>query len=307
MMSNTELKEKLETHYGDNFGKLFANAKKAHKTPRAALNSIETVEKTNESLTGLLAATTWRMSRDKKTVTGVTFSMITDTGDSRAIRSPGKRYGGEEVLANVQKDWPDVARLAPVTINGLRSRYSIVTDFTSYYLSESSALTLLKDLDIELPITFSFDEAVAITNEQMESGRSTFETSSHLVFAEITSVRAYEDEDGEIANITATLRDLSGETINTKIEDNLEDFFDEETAEDLASDPEELNLALRRMPVLARGRVFIGREGQVIPGSDETFQQDVVSFIVKGSGWIMNAEDLPESVGKRLQEQISAV
>lgn len=306
MMSNTDLKGKLETYYGDGFGKKFATAKKTHKTPRAALNSIEIVEKNSQSLTGLLAATGTRLSRDRTTITGLTFSLITEDGDSRAVRTPGKKYGGQEVIAMVQKDWPDVPRLGAVTISNLRSRYSIVTDFTSYYLTEQSAINVLDDLDVNLPVTFSFEEAVALTSEQMESGASTFETSPHLVFAEITSVRAYEDEDGDIANITATLRDLNGETINTKIEANLEDFFDEETAEDMGSDPEELNLALRRMPVLARGRVFIGREGQVIPGSNDVFERDVVSFIVKGSGWIMNAEELPESVGKRLQEQISS-
>lgn len=309
MMSNTELKGVLETYYkeqGQDFGKLFATAKKQHKTPRAALNSMEYVAKEGKTVQGLLASTNIRTSRDdEKVITSISFSFITEDGGRVNVRTPGKKYGGQEIIKTVQNDWPDVKqRLTPVEISEIMTRYSIVTKYTTYILTEKSGLTVLEDLDIELPLSFSFQDAVNVTAEQMESGRTTFETSPHLLFAEVMSVYVHEDDDGEVDRVTATLQDLDGERMNCRLENNLENLFDEKTANALLNDPEELQLAMRRMPVIVSGRVFIGREGQVIPGSDETFSQDVTSFVVKGSGWILDAQELPDSVGKRLTEQI---
>lgn len=309
MQTNADVMATLVEHYGqDKFTELYETAQKNHKTPRAALNSLDTVER-NITVKGLWVNTGYSRSRKTQEVTRITFTLLGKDGSPLYVNTPGKRYGRDAVIGRIKTDWPNIPqRLTPISMAKIRSRFSISTGNTNYYVTEKSTMALMDDFHSDIPVLFSFEEGIRQTEEELESGLGDFETSKYLFFAEVQGVNVYENTDGEVDVITATLRDIDSRTVNTKIQDNLADLFGDD-AEDMKEDVEELQLSLRRMPVLVQGRFFLRNAGDVITIDDGEIEleRDVTSLIVKNTGFIVSVEDIPESTRETLQTQLEAI
>lgn len=307
MLSNAQKRELLTAHYEDGFESLYEKALSEHKTPNAALNSLDVVESL-ETVRGLYLSMNLRKNKEQD-ITAITFILIGDDGANTWVKTPTKRYGGSEVVAMIREKWPDVSRLSPVSITQVRSRFSILDDFTNLYLTDKSKLTEVSTSSVDIPVMFGFEDAVRQTQEELSSGRSDFETSRYLFLVEGRSVIPREDEDGNIETLTLNLRDLDGRMMGTKVQENLTDMFSKEQVDEYLEDIDDLNLQLHREPLVVYGRLFLKEAGDVLTldSGEVELERAIRSIIVKNTGFVVKFDQIAESVRDTIAEKLRAI
>jgi hypothetical protein len=271
-----DLEKSLRDYYGDEFEKLLAEKQKTAKTRLGALNALNRVTKSGETLEGAYMGNVVRRNRETKEVTSVSFQILNADGKVKKVRLHDTEFA--------QQLPPEPPKLAGVRWKNLDMTMVVSKDLVSYTTTPDTVLEVDDTIEFNLSELHTFDEAIEI--KQNADGYDPFFT----VLGEIVNVRVYDDVDSGVRSIRAEVQDLEGKRMSVKLEENLEDLFGEV---DWIEDFEEVQQNLYHMPVLLNGRIFLYERGDGSQGA---------AFVVKGRGWIADFTKLPERVQQRIEQ-----
>jgi len=291
------MEARLREIYGPEFEPKFKESLAEYGVRRGALNALRTRE-TEAELTGLFVNTISRRSMRGETkgqINQVSFRVLTPEGRPTLV------IAARDSIDWVKAKFPNIpGRLVPVNFAPVLKREDVISGATTFFVIPAKTLLGLVpdtgDLDLELPVS-TITEAVRRQEQKKSADRDPFS----IIYGSITDVRSFVDQaTGELESVKATLEDMNGDTINAKLEDNIAELLGDKSWVVEAPEPEKIRNALRGTPVLLGGRVFIGHAGDELKnratGEVSVLADDVVSFVVKNGGYIVDLETVSPSV-----------
>lgn len=290
-MRTPEMEALLKAHYGETFPKLLKKAQTTEPTLRGALNSLRIDATIEESVIGSLIAFTTseaRYGQFKGQITSVRFVLLTPDEETVNV------YGNMEAITYMEKAFPALpAKLTSVGLGPVRRVFNIFRETTNYQILAGE--TSMKVLDDGVPdftsVITDFSTAVAETEGKADGTPDPW----FMVYGVIRDVRIFVDEDTDEMSVKATIEDATGRVLRSNIGDNLKDLFGDAP---WLGDRDKVQNAILGLPVVLRGRVFIGFEGQDIGG--RPLERDTITFVVKdggrGVGWILNLDEVSDSI-----------
>jgi hypothetical protein len=240
---------------------------------------------------------------NKGKVTQVSFRVLTPEGRPTLV------IAARDSLDWVKEKFPDIpGKLIPVSFSPLMKREDVLSGATTFFVIPSK--TVLKVAEDKGDIAFNL-EVLPIHKaiEKQEKPRKKDERDPFsVIYGSISDVRVFVDrETGELTSVKATLEDMDGETITTKLEQNLEELTGSQPWID-EPETDKIRNALLDMPILAGGRVYIGKAGDELnnakTGETSILEEDVTSFVVKRGGWVTNLETATPSVYKAVMKAL---
>jgi hypothetical protein len=301
-LSLDQMEAKLREAWDGKFDGLYQEKLSEYGNRRGALNEMRTKESEASLNPALFVSAFPRRSTRGETkgqVTQVSFRVLQPDG------RPSLVIAARDSLSWIKSSFPNITgKLVPISLSPVMKREDVISGATTYFvIPDKTALALLADTG-QLDFTVNvYPIQKAIDREQAYEDSSPSKTSRRpfsVVYGNITDVRVFADkETGELRSVKATLEDLDGTMITTRLEKNLEEVLGSQEWID-EPDAEKIRNSLIDMPVLVGGTVFIGHEGDELTNAVtkevSVLEADVTSFVVKGGGYIVNLETASPSV-----------
>ncbi len=278
----------LKAHYGDGFDAAYKAALDTQPTERAALNSLATIEGVEKAgIAGRFL--NFRANKASKgdykgQVVSLRFLLLGPDGTPLAVRADRKTIGW------VEDSFPEEpAPLTPVAFAPIFQRSELIKGGTTrHIIPEKTKMSLSNGEDVPLQVK-SFGQL--ITETEQNTGRY---DPTGIVLGSIVDSNVSTLEDSGRRIVKAFVEDVNGEQLGVNLDDEriLQGLFPGATWTD---DNDTLSNAMDGMDVLLYGRIFIGIGGETVIGG-EVLENDVMSFVVKGTGFILEFENLPDII-----------
>ncbi len=278
----------MKAHYGDGFDAAYKAALDSQPTERAALNSLATIEGVEK--TGIAGRfLNFRANKASKgdykgQVVSLRFLILGPDGTPLAVRADRKTIGW------VEDSFPEEpAPLTPVAFAPIFQRQELIKGGTTrFVIPEKTKMTLPNGEGSPLVMT-SFGQLITKTEQSTDRYDPTGIVLGTIVDSD---VRTLEDSGRRI--VKAFVEDVNGDQLGVNIDDEriLQGLF---PGSDWTDDNDTLSNALDGMDVLLYGRIFIGIGGETVIGG-EVLENDVTSFVVKGTGFILEFDHLPDII-----------